>query len=194
MHYRAIIICWLCVGSLSCCSVVDTDSCTQPPWKTQASLLKQSTHWVAQGSVALSSDQSHHLGHFRWTQDGEDLTIDITGPLQVPVATIEKPASQTLVRTADMDKPVPLSQWMQQHLGYPLPAYTLRAIMLGQPQSTRLSWRHHYPYQATHQHYRVTWKQYHCFPIGYRPQKILIELDNDKSLTLFIHDWYENDL
>lgn len=192
MDYRAIIICWLCCN-LSCCSVIETDPCTQPPWKNQVSLLKQSTHWVAQGSAALSSNHTHHLGRFTWTQRDKDFTIDISGPLYVPVATIEGTTSQTVVRPADTKHPVALSQWMQQNIGYPLRSDALRAMLLGQPKTSILSWHHHYPYQATYPHYQVTWQQYHCFPIGYRPQKIVIQLDPDHALTLFIHDWYEND-
>lgn len=190
MHYRAIIICWLCCG-LSCCSQNETDSCIQPAWALQSSIIKQANNWVATGSASLQSGHSHHMGYFTWAQQGADFTIDISGPMHIPIATIEGDAQGSVVHTAESAQPITLSQWMQQYIGYPVGDSALRAMLLGRPQTNNLSWRYHYPYQAHYQHYHVTWERYHCFPIGYRPQKIAIELDPEHTLTIFVHDWYE---
>lgn len=191
MHYRAIILCWLCF-IISACSPTVIDSCTPPSWQSQVSTLQQSTHWVAQGSAALSSNQQHYMGYFTWIQNGKHFRVDISGPLHVPVATVERTATQTTVRTAETDAPIPLSQWMQQYIGYALPFDRLRTILLGQPKTDTVVWRNNYPYQAIYPHYQVTWQQYHCFPVGYRPQKIRVQLDAGQTLTLFTQDWYEN--
>lgn len=193
MRKRLAILTILCL-SLTCCSQPEISSCNQPDWQTQQQSIMQNRQWIARGSAVLNRHGNYHVGYFTWEQQGQAFTIDIAGPMHIPVATIEGNTHTSHITTADGKKPTTFSHWMKQQLGYPLSILTLSQVIQGMPQTDTIKYRNHYPHIATYDHFTVTWQRYGCYAIGYRPQKVFIQLDNNQTLTLLIHEWYKNAL
>lgn len=104
-------------------------------WETRQEWLRDIDNWRLEGRVAIAMGEAGWNANLGWTQDGERLEVDFSGPLGVGSARVAGTPERLEVHTADgehfiTDNPETDLYW---ELGWTAPLDRMRYWVLGLP-------------------------------------------------------------
>jgi len=86
--------------TVACALLVLTACATSPPddsgpgWDDHRRQVENLEHWTAEGKLALRSPDQSESASFQWRQQGEQIRVELSGPLGVNASTITSDGRQ----------------------------------------------------------------------------------------------------
>ena len=174
------------------CSYNDDVSCNKKNWQLQKQDLLQQQKWTAKGKIKLKTKDKSYMGSFSWQQNYNSFSLNITGPLGIGIAEIKGNNKNANIYFNQQEKNISLKYFMQTELGHYIEPKQLANTLIGMPQTKNTLFRITYPFKESNNDFATTWEKYSCFKDIFRPQKVHIQLKDQKDILIFINQWQLN--
>jgi len=74
---------------------------TGPDWQAHRALVEGLNHWGADGKLALRSPDQSESASFQWRQNGNQIRVELSGPLGVSATTLSSDGQQLEILQGD---------------------------------------------------------------------------------------------
>lgn len=170
---------------ITSCGVENDQECHFLKWQEQKKILEKYSEYTIYGKAIIKKNGKADFIGFKLNHDKDRTTINLSGPLSIPIAIIEEDKAGSHLKIEN--KIENFKVIMQDELGFYLKPSSIGKLLLGLPQMGKYSeYLNHYPKQQNHTNYTVEWLGYSCFTNNFQPRKLKISTKNDTSIVIII--------
>lgn len=126
------------------CATSPRQPTTTDDWQSHRALVSAIEEWSFSGKLAISTPQGTESARLRWSQRGEDLQLEVSGPIGVKQVIFVRESSRLRVFEDGQWRSLTVEEaTLEEQLGWPLPldllSWWLRGVPAPLPPATGMA-------------------------------------------------------
>ena len=116
------------------CATAPMETMTSADWPSHREMVAAIPDWSFSGKVAISTGRGAESARMRWSQQGEDLQLEVSGPIGVKRVVFVREGSRLRVFEDNQWRTLTVAEaTLEEQLGWPLPLDLLPWWVRGLP-------------------------------------------------------------
>jgi len=175
---------------LAGCATAPREPIATADWQSHREMVAAITDWSFSGKLAISTPQGTESARLRWSQHGDDLQLEVSGPIGIKQVIFVRENSRLRVFEARQWRELTAQEaTLEAQLGWPLPLdllpWWLRGVPAPQPLVTAMAISNGHLQQLEQAGWILEYSSYQQVDDVVLPGKLLFRRGEVKGKILF---------